>query len=105
MGDSGDPASRLPPAPHVGSTLHPTVVQTLARAQFLVDSRPPGPYQAQWCAEALMVGGVSLGDGGVGESKGLNPHAWPPRSLRRAEVALGATNPADACRSAQCQQH
>jgi len=32
------------------------VARALARAQELVDSRPPGPYQAEWCAEAMHVG-------------------------------------------------
>ena len=49
MGES-DPTLKL------GSKLPPTAVQAVARAQHLVDSRPPGPYQARWCAEALMVG-------------------------------------------------
>ena len=56
MGYSDDLASRSAPAPQVGSTLRRTVVQTLACAQHLVDSRPPGAYQARWCAEALLVG-------------------------------------------------
>jgi len=32
------------------------VDRALVRAQELVDSRPPGPYQAEWCAEAMHVG-------------------------------------------------
>ena len=34
----------------------PAVDRALVRAQELVDSRPPGPYQAEWCAEAMHVG-------------------------------------------------
>ena len=56
MDYSDDVSSRSAPAPQVGATLPPIVVQTLARAQQLVDSRPPGPYQDWWCAEASMVG-------------------------------------------------
>jgi hypothetical protein len=40
----------------IRSTLPPMIVEAVARAQHLVDSRPPGPYQGRWCAEALMVG-------------------------------------------------
>jgi hypothetical protein len=47
-------AATVPPA-----ALSPFVAQIVARAQRLVDSRPPGPYQAKWCAEALMVGDAS----------------------------------------------
>jgi hypothetical protein len=32
------------------------VDRALVRAQELVDSRPPGPYQVAWCAEAMHVG-------------------------------------------------
>ena len=32
------------------------VDRALVRAQQLVDSRPPGPYRARWCAEAMHVG-------------------------------------------------
>jgi hypothetical protein len=34
----------------------PRVAQAVAHAQRLVDSRPPGPYQAGWCAAAMHVG-------------------------------------------------
>ena len=30
-----------------------------SRAQHLVDSRPPGPYQLKWCQEALYVGDLT----------------------------------------------
>jgi hypothetical protein len=59
MGYADDAVSRSARAPKVGSTLPPIVVQTLARAQRLVDSRAPGPYQVRWCTEALMVGDAS----------------------------------------------
>ena len=32
------------------------VADVLARAQHLVDSRPAGPYETQWCSEAYFVG-------------------------------------------------
>ena len=32
------------------------VARAVAHAQRLVDSRPPGPYQPAWCAEAMHVG-------------------------------------------------
>ena len=44
-------SATVPPA-----ALSPSVVQIVTRAQRLVDSRPPGPYEVEWCAEALMVG-------------------------------------------------
>ena len=34
----------------------PGVDRALKHAQHLVDSRPPGPYQAEWCAKAMHVG-------------------------------------------------
>ena len=34
----------------------PGVARALGRAQELVDSRPPGAYRAEWCAEAMHVG-------------------------------------------------
>lgn len=38
------------------STRSPGVDRALGRAQQLVDSRPAGPYQAGWYAEAMHVG-------------------------------------------------
>jgi hypothetical protein len=32
------------------------VAHTVSHAQRLVDSRPPGPYQLEWCQEALSIG-------------------------------------------------
>ncbi len=34
----------------------PGVARSLVHAQRLVDSRPHGPYQVAWCAEAMHVG-------------------------------------------------
>jgi hypothetical protein len=34
--------------------------EAVARAQHLVDSRPPGPYQPAWCQEAMHVGEMSV---------------------------------------------
>ncbi len=36
--------------------LSPGVARALTRAQQLVDSRPAGPYEVAWCAEAMHVG-------------------------------------------------
>jgi hypothetical protein len=54
MAPSDDVESRSAHVPPAARS--PFVAQIVARAQRLVDSRPPGPYQAKWCAEALMVG-------------------------------------------------
>ncbi len=54
MAPSDDVESRAANAPRAARS--PFVVEIIARAQRLVDSRPPGPYQAKWCAEALMIG-------------------------------------------------
>jgi hypothetical protein len=34
--------------------------QAVARAQHLVDSRPPGPYELAWCQEAMHIGDMSV---------------------------------------------
>jgi hypothetical protein len=34
--------------------------QAVARAQYLVDSRPPGRYQLAWCEEARHVGDMTV---------------------------------------------
>ena len=54
MAPSDDVESHAANVPR--AALSPFVAEIVARAQRLVDSRPPGPYQAKWCAEALMVG-------------------------------------------------
>jgi hypothetical protein len=35
------------------------LTEVASRAQHLVDSRPPGPYQLKWCQEALYVGDLT----------------------------------------------
>lgn len=38
---------------------HPVAGQVVSGAQRLVDSRPTGPYQQEWCRAALHLGDLT----------------------------------------------
>lgn len=56
MASADDPQSRSAAVPRQRVGLPPSATEMMARAQRLVDSRPPGPYDVKWCAEAYHVG-------------------------------------------------
>jgi hypothetical protein len=49
-----------PEAPGRPAEPNKVLSEALARAQVLVDSRPPGEYPLSWCAEAQHVGDMAV---------------------------------------------
>jgi hypothetical protein len=77
--DHSHPHAGTDPQTQAGSAL---AAHAIARAQHLVDSRPEGPYQLDWCQEALHFGDLSVFAISLMTQTATTPAHATPRGFR-----------------------
>jgi hypothetical protein len=79
--DHSQPRAGTHPQTQAASAL---AAHALARAQDLVDSRPEGAYQLDWCQEAVHVGDLSVLAISLRAQAATTPAHPDPREFRES---------------------